>query len=139
LTSVGLYGVMAYGVAQRTREFVIRLALGARPGELRRLVMRGGLAMVAAGLVVGILAAAFATRLLATALDGVNRLDPATFAGVALVLLAVATLASSLPARRATRIDPITAIDSAAAALRPSACVAVSPPNRLSWTSLLIF
>jgi putative ABC transport system permease protein len=110
LTAVGLYGVMAYGVAQRTREFGIRLALGARPGELRSLVMRGALALVAAGLVLGILAAGFATELLASALYGVNRLDPATFTGVAAVLLAVAMLASYLPARRATRVDPMRAL-----------------------------
>ena len=83
LTAVGLYGVMAYGVAQRTREFGIRLALGARPGEVLGLVMRGGLALVAAGLAAGILAAGFATEVLAGALYGVDRLDPATFLGVA--------------------------------------------------------
>jgi putative ABC transport system permease protein len=110
LTAVGLYGVLAYGVAQRTREFGIRLALGAPPGDVRRLVMRGGLTLVAAGLVLGILAAAFATDLLASALYGVNRLDPATFAAVAALLLAVAMLASYLPARRATRVDPIRAL-----------------------------
>ena len=112
LTAVGLYGVMAYGVAQRTREFGIRLALGARPRQVLGLVMRGGLRLVAAGLVAGILAAGFATELLAGALYGVDRLDPATFLGVAAVLLAVAMLASYLPARRATRVDPIRALRS---------------------------
>ena len=112
LTVVGLYGVMAYGVAQRTREFGIRLALGARPGEVLGLVMRGGLALVAVGLAAGIVAAMFATRLLAGALYGVNRLDPATFGGVAAVLLAAGMLASYLPARRATRVDPIGALRS---------------------------
>jgi len=112
LTAVGLYGVMAYGVAQRTREFGIRLALGARPGEVLGLVMRGGLALVAVGLAAGIAAAMFATRLLAGALYGVNRLDPATFGGVAAVLLAAGMLASYLPARRATRVDPIGALRS---------------------------
>jgi putative ABC transport system permease protein len=112
LTAVGLYGVMAYAVAQRTREFGIRLALGARPGEVLGLVMRGGLALVAIGLAAGIVAAIFATRLLAGALYGVNRLDPATFGGVAAVLLAAGMLASYLPARRATRVDPIGALRS---------------------------
>ena len=112
LTAVGLYGVMAYGVAQRTREFGIRLALGARPGEVLGLVMRGGLTLVATGLAAGILAAGFATEVLAGALYGVDRLDPATFLGVAAVLLAVAMLASYLPARRATLVDPIRALRS---------------------------
>jgi len=112
LTAVGLYGVMAYGVAQRTREFGIRLALGARPGEVLGLVMGRGLMLVAAGLAIGIVAAGFATQLLAGALYGVDRLDPATFAGVAAVLLAVAMLASYLPARRATLVDPISALRS---------------------------
>jgi predicted permease len=112
LTAVGLYGVMAYGVAQRTREFGIRLALGARPGEVLAHVMRGGLMLVAIGLGAGILAAGFATDVLAGALYGVDRLDPATFLGVAAVLLAVAMLASYLPARRATRVDPIRALRS---------------------------
>jgi len=76
------------------------------------LVMRGGLALVAIGLAAGIVAAIFATRLLAGALYGVNRLDPATFGGVAAVLLAAGMLASYLPARRATRVDPIGALRS---------------------------
>ena len=112
LTVVGLYGVMAYGVAQRTREFGIRLALGARPAEVRRLVMRGGLVLVAVGLAIGVVAAAFATELLTGALYGVNRLDPATFIAVAAVLLGVSALASYLPARRATRVDPMRALRS---------------------------
>jgi ABC-type antimicrobial peptide transport system permease subunit len=99
-------------VSQRTREFGIRLALGAHPGEVLGLVMRRGLALVAAGLVAGIVAAMFATELLAGALYGVDRLDLATFLGVSAVLLAVAMLASYLPARRATLVDPIRALRS---------------------------
>ncbi len=110
LTAVGLYGVMAYGVAQRTREFGIRLALGARPGEVLALVLRGGLALIVSGLAAGIVAGAFATRLLSSALYGVGPLDPVTFAAVAALLLSVAMLASYLPARRATRVDPIAAL-----------------------------
>jgi putative ABC transport system permease protein len=112
LTAIGLYGVMAYGVAQRTREFGIRLALGARPGEILGLVLRGGLALIAAGLVVGIVAGALATRLLASTLYGVDPLDPPTFGGVAAMLVAVAMVASYVPARRATRVDPIAALRS---------------------------
>jgi len=110
LTAIGLYGVMAYGVAQRTREFGIRLALGARPGEVLGLVLRGGLTLVAAGLIVGVVAGALATRLLGSALYGVDPLDPPTFAGVSAMLVAVAAMASYVPARRATRVDPIAAL-----------------------------
>ena len=112
LTAIGLYGVMAYGVAQRTREFGIRLALGARPGQVLGLVLRGGLALIAAGLIVGIVAGALATRLLASTLYGVDPLDPPTFGGVAAMLAAVAMVASYVPARRATRVDPIAALRS---------------------------
>jgi putative ABC transport system permease protein len=112
LTAIGLYGVMAYGVAQRTREFGIRLALGARPGEVLTLVLRSGLALITAGLIAGVVAGAFATRLLRSALYGVDPLDPATFAGVAAMLVVVATVASYVPARRATRVDPIAALRS---------------------------
>jgi putative ABC transport system permease protein len=112
LTAVGLYGVMAYSVAQRTREFGIRLALGARPGAVLGLVLRGAVALVGAGLIAGIVAGAFATRLLAGALYGIDPLDPATFAAVAAVLVGVAMLASYVPARRATRVDPIGALRS---------------------------
>jgi len=110
LTAVGLYGVVAYGVAQRTREFGIRLALGARPGEVLQLVLGSGLRMVSAGVAVGIVGAAFATRLLGSALFEVHPLDPATFAAVVATLFAVALLASFVPARRATRVDPISAL-----------------------------
>jgi putative ABC transport system permease protein len=112
LTAIGLYGVMAYGVAQRTREFGIRLALGARPGGVLGLVLRGALALIAAGLILGVVAGALATRMLASALYGVDPLDPATFAGVAAMLIAVALVASYVPARRATRVDPIAALRS---------------------------
>src|SRR5207249_6114725 len=82
LTAVGLYGVTAYGVAQRTREFGIRLALGADPQRVLRLVLGQGLQMAVIGVSVGLVAAAFATRLLAGSLYGVGPLDPATFAAV---------------------------------------------------------
>jgi putative ABC transport system permease protein len=110
LTAIGLYGVVAYGVAQRTREFGIRLALGARSGEVLGMVVKSGLALAGIGLAVGIVLAVFATRLLASALHGVDPLDPMTFGAVTAMLLVVATLASYLPARRATRVDPIRAL-----------------------------
>jgi putative ABC transport system permease protein len=110
LTAVGLYGVVAYGVAQRTREFGIRLALGARSGEVLGMVVRRGLALAGIGLAVGVVMAAFAARLLATALHGIDPFDPVTFGAVAAVLFVVAMVASYVPARRATRVDPISAL-----------------------------
>lgn len=112
LTAVGLYGVMAYGVAQRTREFGIRLALGARPGEVLGLVLRSALTLISTGLIVGMVAGALASRMLASALYSIDPLDPATFAGVATLLTAVAFVASYVPARRAIRVDPIAALRS---------------------------
>jgi len=110
LTAVGLYGVVAYGVAQRTREFGIRLALGARPREVLQLVLRHAMRMAGAGVAAGIVGAMFATRLLGSALYDVHPLDPLTFASVVGTLLAVALLASFVPARRATRVDPMQAL-----------------------------
>jgi putative ABC transport system permease protein len=107
LTAVGVYGVVAYGVAQRTREFGIRLALGARPRAVMALVLRHALSMAAAGVVAGVLGAGFATRLLGTSLYGVHPLDPPTFVGVPLTLFAVVAAAALVPARRATRVDPM--------------------------------
>jgi putative ABC transport system permease protein len=110
LMAVGLYGVVAYSVAQRTREFGIRLALGARPCGVRRLILRNALRMVVIGVLVGVGGAAFATRLLGTALYDVHPLDPITFAAVVATLVAVALAASFIPAQRATRVDPIQAL-----------------------------
>jgi len=110
LTAVGLYGVVAYGVALRTREFGIRLALGADPRDVRRLVLRNALRMAGVGTALGVGAAAVTTQLLGRALYEVHPLDPITFAGVAGTLLAVALVASLGPARRATRVDPIQAL-----------------------------
>jgi putative ABC transport system permease protein len=110
LTAVGLYGVLAYTVAQRTREFGIRLALGARPREVMRLILRHATRMVAIGVLVGVGGAALTTRLLGTALYSVHPLDPITFASVVATLFAVALVASFIPAQRATRVDPILAL-----------------------------
>jgi predicted permease len=110
LAAIGIYGVLAYLVAQRTREFGIRLALGARGGDVLQLVMRRGALLVAIGIVVGLLAAAATTRLFAGLLYGISPLDPATFVATALVLIVVALIACWIPARRATRVDPIDAL-----------------------------
>jgi len=110
LAVVGVYGVMAYAISQRTREMGIRMALGAQSGTVRALVMRQGGALAAAGIVVGIGIALLVTRGLATFLFGVSPFDPVVFSGVALLLLLASLGATYLPARRATQVDPIEAL-----------------------------
>lgn len=110
LAAVGLYGLLAYDVAQRTPEFGLRMALGAQAGDVLRLVLWHGLAIVLGGLALGAAAAAVLTRFLSGFVFGVSPLDPVTFIGVALLLTGAALLASYLPARRATKVDPITAL-----------------------------
>jgi len=110
LTAVGLYGVLAYAVALRTREIVIRMALGARRGDILRMVVRRGLALALTGVGIGLLAALLTTRLLRGLLFHVAPTDPATFVASGLLLAAVALAASWLPARRATRLSPMEAL-----------------------------
>jgi putative ABC transport system permease protein len=110
LAALGLYGVLAYSVGMRTREFGIRITLGALPGSLIRGVMRDAAGAVLPGLAVGILGALYLSRFLESLLFGVQPRDPATFAAVALLFLAVAGLACYLPARRATQVDPVVAL-----------------------------
>jgi predicted permease len=107
---IGLYSVMAYGVSRRTREIGIRMALGAEPAELRRMFLRQGLVLAAMGAGLGLLAAAGLTSLMKSLLFGVTALDPVTYIGVAAVLIAAAALASYVPARRATAVDPAHAL-----------------------------
>ena len=106
LAVVGIYGVMAQAVGQRRQEFGVRQALGATPRDILRLVFSSGAGMTLAGLVVGVALALGSTRLLASLLYGVTPLDPATFVGVAAVLMGAAAGATYLPARRATRVSP---------------------------------
>jgi predicted permease len=107
---VGVYGVIAYAVSQRRREIAIRVALGARGGELEKMFVRDGLLLTAAGVAVGLVAAAGLTRLMASLLFGVSSLDPATFLSVPLLMVVATVLASYLPARRATTVDPVEAL-----------------------------
>jgi putative ABC transport system permease protein len=112
LAVTGIYGVTAYSVAQRTHEFGIRMALGARPRTVLAMVMREAARLALGGVAIGALAALALTRLIASWLVGVGASDPATFALVALALAAAALLASWVPARRAVRVDPMAALRS---------------------------
>jgi len=107
LAAIGIYGVMSFDVVQRSREIGIRLALGARPDSVLAMVLGRGLRLTAIGAAAGIVGAIAASRVLASLLFGVSATDPLTFALVAVVLMAVAAVATWLPARRATRVDPI--------------------------------
>jgi ABC-type antimicrobial peptide transport system permease subunit len=112
LAVIGIYGVLAYSVTQRRREFGVRVALGATPGDVMRIVLgRTGLLMIP-GLVLGIGGALAATRVLKQFLFQIEPTDPATFVGVALLLGTVALLASYWPARRASQVDPLVALRS---------------------------
>jgi len=110
LALIGIYGVISYSVAQRTYELGIRRALGAQQADILRLIMGQGLGLAATGIAAGIGGALALTRVMRSLLFHVSATDPATFAGIAVLFLLVALAASYIPARRATRIDPMAAL-----------------------------
>ena len=110
LTAIGIYGVVAYSVAQRTREVGIRMALGAQKKDVLKMVLAQGVALVAWGAVIGLVACYWLSRLVSSQLYGVSAYDPATLVSVVVVLTIVALLATYIPARRATKVDPLVAL-----------------------------
>jgi ABC-type antimicrobial peptide transport system permease subunit len=110
LALVGVYGVVSYGASQRTHEIGIRMALGAQPGDVLPMILRQGIFIVGVGLAAGVLAAAAIARLVGNFLYGVSPLDPLTYLSASILLAGVALLACYIPARRAMRVDPATAL-----------------------------
>jgi putative ABC transport system permease protein len=110
LAGIGIYGVLSYSVSQRTREIGVRVALGAEPGSIIRLVVGAGARLAVAGAAVGLAGALALSGLMKTLLFGIGPRDPLTFIAAPLVLLAVAMLASYVPARRAARLSPVEAL-----------------------------
>jgi ABC-type antimicrobial peptide transport system permease subunit len=110
LAAIGIYGLMAYSVQQRTQEMGIRLALGAEASTVRNMVVLQGMLLVMIGMIIGIVSAFGLTRFLVTLLFGVKVLDPLIFAAIPLVLACIALLAVWLPALRASRLDPVEAL-----------------------------
>lgn len=110
LAAIGLYAVLAHSISQRTREIGVRMAVGARAGDIRGMVLRDGLTPVAAGVLLGLAASLAVNRVLQSQLVGVSPYDPLTMGGAPAVLLVVALVACQIPARRAMNVDPVIAL-----------------------------
>jgi ABC-type antimicrobial peptide transport system permease subunit len=110
LAALGIYGTLSYSVEQRSQEIGIRMALGAEGADLRKMVIRQGMSLAGLGILIGLAGALALSRLITTLLFGVYPNDPVSFAAIALLLALVAFLATWLPARRATRVDPLAAL-----------------------------
>jgi ABC-type antimicrobial peptide transport system permease subunit len=110
LASLGIYGVISYSVSQRTREIGIRMALGASRNQVLAMVLGNGAKLAVIGIIIGAIGGFFLTQTIKSILFGVSPSDPLTFAGISVILSCVALLASYIPARRAMKVDPITAL-----------------------------
>ena len=110
LTAVGLYGVISFSVSESTHEIGVRIALGAQTSDVLKLVIGQGMVLTVVGVIAGLAAAYWLTRLMSSLLFGVDATDSVTFAGVSLLLLVVAALACYVPARRASKVDPVEAL-----------------------------
>ena len=110
LSAAGIYGVTAYSVTQRTHEFGIRMALGAQVGDVLKMILGQGMLLIVAGIALGLIASLVLMRLMKSLLFGVSETDPLTFVAITLLLSLVALIACYIPARRATKVDPLVAL-----------------------------